>query len=117
MGENPVQHIGKTFLWFGKEYKAMKDACFIVSGTSVPFLGLETSMPLELIRRGRDATAHLDTLRQTASPQPITINSLKSEWKDAFSGLGCYSWEYSIRLRPGATSTARSPYTVMCLKN
>ena len=64
-------------------------------------------MALGLVQPGdnlvRSQGYEIPQIATVETSQPgITMNTLEEEYKDVFSGLGCYPGKYHIELNPGA---------------
>ena len=74
-------------------------------------------MALDLVQPGDNlVTLQGDRVQQIdvveATEPAITMDTLENEYKDVFSGLGCYPGKYHIELNPGAQPVIDPPRRV-----
>ena len=90
---------------------------YVTREKCVPILGLEVSVALGLVQPGDNlVTSQGDRVQQIdaveATEPAITMDTLDNEYKDIFSGLGCYPGKYNIELNPGAQPVIDPPRRV-----
>ena len=84
----------------------------------MPILGLEVTVALGLVQPGDNlVTSRGDRVQQIdaveATEPAIKTETLENEYKDVFSGLGCYPSKYHIELNPGAQPVIDPPRQVL----
>ena len=117
LGGGVVEHEGVAHVTYKAGGKSIDAELYITKQKCVPILGLEVSVALGLVQPGDNlVTSQGDEIPQIATvetSQPgITMNTLEEEYKDVFSGLGCYPGKYHIELNPGAQPVVDPPKRV-----
>ncbi|KAB0790218.1 hypothetical protein PPYR_15451, partial [Photinus pyralis] len=79
---------------------------FIVTKlNSVPILGLSSSIKLNLIAK------NVDHVKRTL-PMPLTKELIEREYRDVFTGIGCFPRNYAIEIKDNAVPSSKHPYRI-----
>jgi hypothetical protein len=85
---------------------------YVTSKKCVPILGLDVSLALRFVQPGDGVNnvpgvklKSIHTLAAVYDQQyPITMGTLKQEYTDVFTGLGCFPGKYYIHVSTGSNS-------------
>ena len=106
-GNTEIPHEGVATVPISIGEAKVEADVFVTTGKTIPILGLKACVALGLLRQGENA--QIDSI---ARANPITMDTLKSEYKDVFSGLGKYKSNYHIELKENAVPTIQPPRRV-----
>ena len=95
-GGGVVEHDGVAEVTYQVGDKRITAQLYVTREKCVSSLGLEVSVALGLVQPGDNlVTSQGDRVQQIdvveATEPAITMDTLENEYKDVFSGLGCYS--------------------------
>ena len=117
LGGGVVEHDGVAEVTYQVGDKRITAELYVTREKCVPILGLEVSVDLGLVQpRDNLVTSqggrvqHIDAVK--ATEPAVTMDTLENEYKDVFSGLGCYPGKYHIELNPGAQPVIDPPRLV-----
>ena len=117
LGGGVVEHDRVAEVTYQVGDKRITAELYVTREKCVPILGLDVSVALGLVQPGDNlVTSQGDRVQQIdaveATEPAITTDTLENEYKDVFSGLGCYPGKYHIELNPGAQLVIDPPRRV-----
>ena len=92
-----ISHAGRARVTVKAGNVSTSADLFVTSGDTIPILGLRACIDLGLIRPGENADAVLNNVDSVKSEEKsLDLESMKTEFRDAFSGDGRYNGKYHI---------------------
>ena len=99
-GNTSIAHAGRAVTTLQVGDSAISTEVYITRGKTVPILGLDACKQLGLVQPGPNGR-QVHTVSQSTN-QPLTPESLQTEYADLFTGLGKFPGDYKIELQEGA---------------
>ena len=108
LGNTIIPHEGVAVVPVRLGSKTIEAKMYVTSDNTVPIFGLKASEQLGLVKPGKMIS--IDAISEKRSA--ISMETLKSGYKDVFNGLGKYQSQYHIELKENAIPVIQPPRRV-----